>query len=60
MSEGQIKADCLECKGTGMIRFFFDCDSTKDAPCPECFPEEKHIYEEINCCFMNIPEEEMV
>jgi hypothetical protein len=43
----KIKKDCKECEGTGTIRFFFDCDSTRDTPCPKCFPEKKHIYENV-------------
>ncbi|MFY9484081.1 MAG: hypothetical protein WAP74_00450 [Patescibacteria group bacterium] len=37
--------DCPECNGTGIIRFFFENDSTEDAPCPLCFPDEKSLYD---------------
>lgn len=52
----QINPRCKKCKGTGIIRFFFDCDVTRDCKSPKCFPEEKENYEKINRCFININE----
>lgn len=48
------KEKCSQCEGTGVIRFFFDQSTTKDAPRPKCFPEEKHKYEKLNRQFLKL------
>jgi hypothetical protein len=34
-------------EGTGVIKFFFDQDTTRNTPCPKCYPERKDEYNRI-------------
>lgn len=48
-SRAALKASrCELCKGTGMIRFFFDQDHTEDATCPKCSGGSQEKYDKMN------------